>query len=86
MQFGKRLNISGVAGLLLIPLILLLTVLPLAAVVAGYYLRSLFIEFAVLALCSALSVGFYFLVINFQGRSLERREIEILEAVKEPND
>jgi len=31
-------------------------------------------------------VGFYFLALNFQGRSLAAREIEILEAVREPAD
>jgi hypothetical protein len=30
-----------------------------------------------------VAVGFYFLIIKFQGESLERREIEILEVVKE---
>ena len=35
---------------------------------------------------AALSVGFYLLVIKQQGRSLERREIEILDAVREPTD
>jgi hypothetical protein len=86
MEFGKRLNVSGVAGFLLIPMLLLLGVPPLAATLAGYLTESFLIEFAVLALFALSSVVFYFLMINFQGRTLERREIEILEAVKEPND
>src|SRR4030095_13572823 len=36
MQFGKRLNVSGVAGLLLIPMLFLLAVPPLAATLIGY--------------------------------------------------
>jgi hypothetical protein len=84
MEFGKRLNVSGVAGLLLIPMILLLGLPPFLATFAGYLTESFLIEFAVLTLFAVLSAGFYFLMIRFQGRSLERREIEILEAVKEP--
>jgi len=86
MQFGQRLNVSGVAGLLLIPVLLLLAVPPLASALAGYFIRSLLIEYVTLAAFAALSVGLYFLLINFQGRALERREIDILEAVREPTD
>jgi hypothetical protein len=86
MQFGKRLNLSGVAGLLLIPLIMLLAVPPLTATAAGYLTHSIFVEYATLAAFAALSVGFYLLVIKTQGSSLERREIEILDAVREPTD
>ena len=86
MPFGKRLNVSGVAGLLLIPMILLLSIPPLAATLAGYFLESSLIEFVVLAVFAIASILLYFLVIDFQGRSLERREIEILEVVKEPNE
>jgi len=86
MQYGKRLNVSGVAGLLLIPVLLLLAVPPLGSALAGYFTRSLLIEYATLAAFAALSVGLYFLLINFQGRALERREIDILEAVREPTD
>ena len=86
MQFGKRLNVSGVAGLLLIPTILLLTIPPLSATVAGYYMESLLVEYVVLAVCALVSIGVYFLLINFQGQSLQRREIDILEVVKEPID
>lgn len=86
MQYGKRLNVSGVAGLLLLPVLLLLAVPPLASALAGYFTRSLLIEYATLAAFAALSVGLYFLLINFQGRALERREIDILEVVREPTD
>jgi hypothetical protein len=86
MEFGKRLNVSGVGGLLLIPTVLLLMIPPLAATLAGYLAESLLIEFVVLASCAVFSVGLYFLVINFQGRWLQRREVEILEVVKEASD
>jgi hypothetical protein len=58
----------------------------LASALTGYFTRSLLIEYATLAAFAALSVGFYVLLINFQGRALERREIDILETVKEPTD
>jgi len=86
MQFGKRLNLSGVAGLMLIPIIMLLAVPPLTATAAGYFTHSIFVEYATLAAFAALSVGFYLSVIKTQGSSLERREIEILDAVREPTD
>jgi uncharacterized membrane protein len=86
MQFGKRLNVSGVTGLLMIPILMLLAVPPLAATGAGYFTHSMFVEYATLAAFAALSIGFYLLVIKQQGRSLERRELEILDAVREPTD
>jgi hypothetical protein len=39
-----------------------------------------------LALMGLLSLGLYFVMLNFQGRLLAAREIEILEAVREPAD
>jgi len=85
MQFGKRLNVSGVAGLLLIPMILCMGLAPIAAVAAGYISESFLVEYLVLAACALVAVGFYVLIIKFQGDSLSRREVEILEAVKEPS-
>lgn len=85
MEFGKRLNVSGIAGLLLIPMILILGFLPFVATLAGYLSENFLVEYGVLALFALLAVGFYVLMVNFQGRSLERRELEILEAVKEPS-
>ncbi len=86
MKFGKRLNVSGVVGLLIIPMIFVLAVSPLAATAAGYVAQSLLIEYVTLAVLSALSIGFYLLVIDSQGESLQRREREILEAVNEPDN
>ena len=85
MQYGKRLNVSGVAGLLLIPMIVLLSIAPVGSVIVGYLTRNLFYEYVTLTGLAAVSVGMYFLLIGVQGRSLERRELEILEAVKEPD-
>jgi hypothetical protein len=81
MKFGKRMNVSGMAGLLLLPMIILMALPPLAAVAAGYLSRSLFVEYVTLALLAALALLLYFPLVNFQGRSLERHEREILDAV-----
>jgi hypothetical protein len=86
MKFGKRLNVSGVVGLLLIPMIIVLALPPLAATAAGYVAQSLLIEYVTLAVLAALSIGFYLLMINAQGESLQRRELEILEAVNDPGN
>lgn len=86
MRFGKRLNVSGVAGLLFIPLIIVLAMPPLVAVMVGYYTRSLFYEYLTLLILALTAVLLYMLIINFNGRSLARREIDILEAVREPSD
>jgi len=85
MQFGKRLNTSGVAGLFLIPLLVLLAMPPMAATLIGYATESLILEYATLAAIALILIGIYFFVINAQGRALERREIQILEAIKEPD-
>jgi hypothetical protein len=81
VQFGKRMNRSGVAGLLLLPMFLLLVVPPAAAVAAAHFAQSHVVKYVILAALALLSVGFYALVVPLQGRSLERRELEVLEAV-----
>ncbi len=86
MRFGKRLNVSGVAGVLLIPMVIVLAMPPLLATLVGYFTRSLLYEYVILAVFAVLSIGLYAVVINFHGRSLASREIEILEAVREPTD
>jgi hypothetical protein len=37
-------------------------------------------------LFALVSLGIYSVFLNFHGRALERREIEILDAVREPTD
>jgi hypothetical protein len=86
MRFGKRLNVSGVAGLLLIPMVIVLSTPPVLATLAGIFTRSLVYEYVVLFVFAVVAVGFYSLMLNFQGRSLAKREIDILEAVREPSD
>ena len=86
MKFGKRLNVSGVVGLLIIPLLILLAIPPLVSTAAGYFTQSLVIEYVTLALFATLAVCSYMLLIDLQGRALQRREVEILEAVREPTD
>ena len=86
MRYGKRLNVSGVGGLFLIPLILLMLAPPVVSTLVGYLTRSLLNEFLLLTLFALISVGLYSLMINFHGRLLARREIDILEAVREPSD
>jgi hypothetical protein len=86
MRFGKRLNASGLSGLLLIPMLFLLATPPLAATLIGYFSRSLVYEYLTLLVLMLASIGIYFVALNFQGRSLAKRELEILEAVREPSD
>ena len=86
MRFGKRLNVSGVAGLFVIPMVLVLATPPVVATLVGYFTRSLFYEYLALLGLVLLSVMFYLLMIEFQGRSLAKREIDILDAVREPAD
>ena len=86
MRFGKRLNVSGVAGLLLIPMVIVLGTPPVLATLVGLYMSSLLYEYVALFVFAVLAIGLYFLMLNFQGRSLVKREIDILEAVREPSD
>ncbi|MGH9900291.1 MAG: hypothetical protein ACRD68_00455 [Pyrinomonadaceae bacterium] len=79
--FGKRMNLSGVAGLLVIPIMLGMAVPPLLAVVAGYLARSSAVKYATLAAFAFAAAALYGWLINVQGRSLARREVEILDAV-----
>ncbi|HYO98852.1 MAG TPA: hypothetical protein VER76_01415 [Pyrinomonadaceae bacterium] len=81
LQFGKRMNASGVAGLLLLPVFLCIAAAPALAVVAGYAAQSLLLEYAILAGFAIAGVAAYFLSLGAQGRALARRELDILEAV-----
>ena len=86
MKIGTRMNVSGVVGLLLIPMILLLVIPPLAAVAAGFIAQSLWVEYATLAVLSLLSVALYLIVIKSQGETLQQRELQVLEAVTDPGN
>lgn len=86
MQFGKRMNVSGVGGLLLIPLIVVLGTPTFLAALAGYLTRSVLASYATLAGFALIAIAVYGFVINIQGQMLAQREIEILETVREPSD
>jgi hypothetical protein len=86
MKFGKRLNVSGVVGLLLIPMIVLLALVPLAATAAGYVAQSVLVEYVTLALLAVLSLAFYLLLLTFQGEAVQKRELAIHEAVNDPGN
>ncbi|MDT7605206.1 MAG: type transport system permease protein [Acidobacteriota bacterium] len=81
MQYGKRMKASGVAGLLLLPLFLVTIAVPALAVVAGWLAQSVFVEYVILAAFALIAVAAYFLLLNWQARALEERELDILETV-----
>ncbi|HEY0097639.1 MAG TPA: hypothetical protein VGB76_01685 [Pyrinomonadaceae bacterium] len=81
LEFGKRMNASGVAGVLLLPVFMCIAAPPALAVLAGYAAQSLFVEYVILAAFAVAGVAVYFLSLKAQGRLLARRELDILEAV-----
>ena len=84
MKVGARMNVSGVVGVLLIPMIILLALPLLATAAAGYVAQSLLVEYVTLAVLAVVSVGFYLMMIETQGELLQKRELEVLEAVTDP--
>ena len=83
MKMGSRMNVSGIVGLLLIPIIFLMTLPPLSAVAVGYITGSLIVEYATLGLLAVITIALYFSSLEAQAESLEKRELRILEAVTE---
>lgn len=81
LQFGKRMNASGVTGFLLVPILLVLAAPVIGSVVAGYYARSFTLKYVTLSVFAAAAVALYFLLIKRQARALAHHEQEILEAV-----
>jgi predicted permease len=81
LQFGKRMNVTGVAGLLLLPVTLMMAIVPLLAALAGYLAQSLIVKYATLSVVACAAVALYRFLLERQGRALARREVEILEAV-----
>jgi hypothetical protein len=81
MRFGKRMNTSGVTGLLLLPMILVMGALVVVAVLAGYETGSLAVKYVTLLVFSVIAVGLYLILLPIQGHALARRERDILEAV-----
>jgi hypothetical protein len=86
MKFGKRMNLSGIAGLLIIPILLLMTLPPLIAAAAAYFADSSLIGYATLALFAGLALALYLPIVTLQGRSLARQEQEILQVVGKEAD
>ena len=86
LKFGKRTNVSGMAGLLMLPIIIAMALPPLAAVGAGYFTQSLLVEYATLALFAGFALLLYYPLVKFQGRSLERHERAVLEVVSKETD
>ncbi len=81
LEFGKRMNASGVAGLLLLPVFIAIAAAPAVAVFAGYRAQSLLVEYVILAAFAVAGVAIYFWLLGRQGRLLAERELDILEAV-----
>lgn len=81
LQFGKRMNASGVTGFLLIPILIALAAPVFLATFAGYLAQSFMVKYATLALFAVGAVALYALLITGQGRSLQHSEQDILEAV-----
>ena len=81
IEFGKRMSRSGLAGFLMVPFFLLMLLPPALAVVAGHAARSHAVKYAILAAFAAGACALYLLLVRGQGRQLERRELEILDAV-----
>lgn len=81
VQFGKRMNRSGVAGLLLVPVFVLLILPPAVSIAAAHFAQSHAVKYVILAAFAILSAGLYALLLPVQARTLERRELDILEAV-----
>ena len=86
MKFGKRMNLSGVAGFLLIPILLVMGLPPLAAVGVGYFTESLPLEYATLTMFAGFALALYFPLLKLQGRSLLRHERDVLEVVSKEAD
>lgn len=86
LQFGKRMNASGVTGFLLIPIMLALAAPVFLATLMGYLAQSLTVKYATLALFAVMAVALYALLITGQGDALQRSEQDILEAVSGRNE
>jgi hypothetical protein len=81
VKFGKRMNRSGVGGILLIPFFIVLMIPPALSVLAAQLTQSFLVKYVILAAFALLSIALYALVVPVQGRWFERRELTILEAV-----
>ena len=81
LQIGKKMNASGVTGVLLIVICVGAALPPAAAVAAGYFARSLVLEYVILTMLAGAGLGLYLFLIKKQEQVLAQRELDILEAV-----
>jgi hypothetical protein len=81
LDIGRRMNRSGVAGLLILPVTILVALPPAAAALVAYLAASPNLRYVILALFALVSVALYALLVGAQARTLAEREIEIMEAV-----
>jgi len=81
IELGKRMHASGTASLLMVPIMFGALVPPALAVLAGWAAGRLWVGYAILAATATAAVASYALTLGAQGRALERRELDILEAV-----
>lgn len=81
IDIGRRMNRSGVAGLLILPVTIAVALPPAAASLVAYLAESPRLRYVILALFALLSVAAYALFVNAQARTLAERELEIMEAV-----
>jgi predicted permease len=86
LRYGKRMGASGFGGLLMIPLFLVALSAPALAVVVGWSVGSVLVEYVILASFACAAVFVYLLLLSGQGRELARRELDILEAVAKRDD
>ena len=86
MDIGRRMNRSGVAGLLILPLTLLLAAPPAAASLAGWAAGSAALRYVILALFALASLALYSVSVGRQARRYSEREVEIMEAVTGRDD
>ncbi|HZI18090.1 MAG TPA: hypothetical protein VEY09_05785 [Pyrinomonadaceae bacterium] len=81
MEFGKQMNRSGVAGLLLLPFVVAMLAPPAAAILVAHLSGAGALRYVILGAFAAASLALYWPLVNRQGRALARAELDILEAV-----
>jgi predicted permease len=86
IPFGKRMNVAGVAGWLVLPIFIAMMLVPGIALVAAYLTHNPRIKYVILAALACIAVALYVRLVTWQGRALARRELDILEAVTGQRD
>jgi predicted permease len=81
LRVGRRMGSSGASGLLIVPFFLVALAFPALSILCGWLTGSTAIEYVILGAFACIAVATYFLLLPQQGRKLEQRELDILEAV-----